>query len=488
MPEEHNARPIFSLLQVALSLQKTVAERYRRTYWVRAELLRLNFYRQSGHCYPDLVEKKEGRVVAQMRAHIWREHFQRINARFLQCLGQPLGDGIKILFEARIVFDPVHGMSLEILDIDPHFTLGDLAAEKEATLRRLKAEGLLEANKGLPLALLPGRLAIISVESSKGYADFCQIMESCSGRFALFYMLFPARLQGAHAVQDIALQLRRIRRVMHHFDAVAIIRGGGGEAGLSAFNQYELARAVATFPLPVLTGIGHATNHTVVEQVAFYNAITPTKLAEFIIEKYQKFDQSLSFARTVVIQKPLLFIQDERFRLNNEGRLLRSATRRITLQSQVVIKTLKKSLHTYAAQFLKNQNNGLAHLRHRTVITSLKKISRQRMALQSYYHMLPKDLRFFLRQQLHALEQLQKQLTKQLSLRFYNARQALDQLEKNVRLLSPEQVLRRGYSITLKGDRALTSADKARSGDRLVTLLYEGQIQSVVIQPEKNME
>jgi len=289
MPETVNHKTVFSLLEVSRSIQKTIAERYKRLYWIKAEMNKLNHYTHSGHCFPELVEKKEGKVVAEMRSILWKTDFQRINRQFIELLGEPLRDGITILFQAGISYDPLYGFSLKIVDIDSTFVLGELEKEKRASILKLQQEGIFDANKGLPFPLLPKRLAIISVETSKGLSDFFKIIQHNPWNYTFEYTLFPALLQGDKSVPSIIRQLANIAEKMEEFDAVAIIRGGGGEVGLSSYNNYQLAKAIAIFPIPVITGIGHSTNETVSEMVAYRNAITPSELADFLIQKFHQF-------------------------------------------------------------------------------------------------------------------------------------------------------------------------------------------------------
>src|SRR5690606_8054132 len=178
MPEVIDNKTIFSLLEVTRSIQKTLADRYKSLYWVKAEMNKLNHYRHSGHCYPELVEKKNGKIVAEMRSVLWKSDYDRINQQFLKLLDEPLRDGITILFQAGISYDPLHGLSLRIVDIDPTFVLGELEKEKKESIKRLHAEGIFDANKRLPFPTLPKRLAIISVETSKGLSDFYKIIRN----------------------------------------------------------------------------------------------------------------------------------------------------------------------------------------------------------------------------------------------------------------------------------------------------------------------
>ncbi|HEY9489810.1 MAG TPA: exodeoxyribonuclease VII large subunit, partial [Chryseosolibacter sp.] len=177
MPETVDGKQIFSLLEVTTSIQKTIALRYTSSFWVKAEMNKLNYYPHSGHCYPELVEKMDGRVIAQFKSTLWKDDYNRINENFLSVLQAPLKDGIRMLFCARITFDPVHGLALRITDIDPIFSLGELEREKQASIERLRKEGIFGRNRSLDFPLLPQRLAIISVQTSKGYADFNKMIE-----------------------------------------------------------------------------------------------------------------------------------------------------------------------------------------------------------------------------------------------------------------------------------------------------------------------
>lgn len=227
MPETVNDKQVFSLLEVTKSIQKTLTERYKSSFWVKAEMNKLNYYKQSGHCYPELVEKKDGKVIAQIRSCLWKDDYNRSNNNFLQILKEPLKDGIKILFQAKILFDPAYGLSLLIMNIDPSYTLGDLEREKQETINQLREENIFGRNKILKLPLLPQRIAIISVETSKGYADFLRVIETNPWNYKFFHFLFPSLLQGDKAADSIINQLTRIKKVINHFDVVAVIRGGG---------------------------------------------------------------------------------------------------------------------------------------------------------------------------------------------------------------------------------------------------------------------
>ena len=337
-------RKIFSLAEVTKSISKTIADRYKSSYWIKAEMNKLNLYAHSGHCYPDLVEKKNGKVIAEMRAILWSDDYRRIKNNFLQVLKEPLKDGINILFCAHIAFDPVYGMSLRIIDIDPSFTLGDLEREKLETIERLQKENLFITGKRLSFPLLPKRIAIISVETSKGYADFKNMLDNNSWSYKFFHMLFPALLQGEKAVESIKSQLTMIEKVKNHFDVVAIVRGGGGDVGLSCYNNYGLAKQIATFPIPVLTGIGHSTNETVAEMIAYRNAITPTALADILIQRVHNFSISVEKSKELIANRTNRYIVQEKNRIFGSIKLLKSVTLTTVLNSRYPMEQLYQQL------------------------------------------------------------------------------------------------------------------------------------------------
>src|SRR5699024_9699764 len=223
MSETVDDKQVFSLLQVTRSVQRTIAQRYARTYWIKAEMNKLNHYTHSGHAYPDLVEKKDGKIVAEMRGTIWRSTYQRINKEFIKYLGEPLKDGISLVFEASITYHPMYGVGLNIVDIDVSFVLGELEKEKKESIAKLKKEGLFDKNKQLPFPLVPKRIAIISVETSKGLSDFYNIIRKNPWGYKLEYTLFPSLLQGDKSIASILNQLAAIRSQVESFDVLIII-------------------------------------------------------------------------------------------------------------------------------------------------------------------------------------------------------------------------------------------------------------------------
>jgi len=481
-------KQVFTLKQVAASIQKTVAERYNRLYWVQAEMHKLN-YTNKGHCYPELVQKEDGKIVAEMRGTIWKAQFDKISKSFVEVVKEPLRDGLSLLFQVRISFHPLYGMGLEVVDIDPTYALGELHKEREETLKRLTREGFLNANQQLDFPLLPQRIALISVDSSKGLSDFYSVVLKNSWNYKFFFMLFPAQLNGDLAINSIQQQLRRIEKVKHHFDAVAIIRGGGGEIGMSCYNNYELSKAIATFPLPVLTGIGHSTNITVTEMVAFRNAITPTELADFLLQAFHEF--------AVPVQEA--------------GRRLRSESRKILQRAEVAWSNEWRVFRNSTIQQLAKTRQGL-HAFTKNLLTQTRfRFQQQSGILQRSNESLQKGVRLQKNRELQVLEQMQLRLRKnslqQLTFQgvqvddvkhyvhqqvpkfMQQKAQDLAQLEKHIHLMDPMQVLKRGYSMSLLGGKTISSENPVKAGDIIETLTFEQRITSEVIETspqEKN--
>lgn len=466
MPEEINDKKVFTLLQVMRSVQQTLADRYKSPFWVKAEMNKLNFYPQSGHCYPDLVEKKDGKLIAQVRSNLWRDDFLRINAAFKSIVKEPLKDGIKILFSAAITFDPNYGLSLRIIDIDPSYSLGDLEQEKHATIEQLKKEGVYGNNKLFTLPLLPKRIAIISVDTSKGYADFIKVIEGNEWGYKFSMKLFPALLQGEKAVETIIYQLRQIKSLQQHFDVVAIIRGGGGDIGLSCYNDFRLSREVALFPLPVITGIGHSTNETVVEMIAFENAITPTKLAEYLLQKFHNFSVPLHRAEEKLIDLSQKILRDEQLKFRNAILYFRSVTSNMVLTGHNNISNLQKAILQQTNFQCRSRNEAMNN-----TIRYFRSVTHNLLLLGN-----------------NKVVNLSKLLQQQTGFRFKSQNNDINNLQRTINNLSPENVLKRGYSITILNGKAIKNYQDVKAGDKIETVVMGGIIKSTVNETSKSAE
>jgi exodeoxyribonuclease VII large subunit len=464
MPEQLNDKTIFSLFEISLSIQRAISASYNQAFWIKAEMNKLNYYSHSGHCYPELVEKKDGKVIAQMRGNLWNSDFIKINHKFLRVLKEPLKDGIKILFCATINFDPVYGLGLRILDIDPSFSLGELEREKQETIERLREENIFDKNKALKLPLLPQRIAIISVETSKGYSDFLKVIDTNSWNYKFFHHLFPALLQGDKSIDSIIFQLKRIRKSLSHFDAVVIIRGGGGDVGLSSYNNYRLAKEIALFPIPILTGIGHSTNETVAEMVCYDSCITPTELADFLIEKFHAFSEPVEKAEALVKDKASRIIQETRSRFDNTLKYFRSVTTNRLERSHNEIRAHSVTLSRQSNYILRNEKQALS-----TLCSDLQKSST-----------------IFINANRQTTIRLASGIEKLTTSSLEKQKAELVSIEKHVRILDPVNVLRRGYSITLLHGKSVNSVNEVKPGDQLTTVVADGTISSNVIKTNEN--
>jgi len=390
--EQFKERPVYALSEITKSIQTIINRNYTKAYYIKAEILKLNFYPHSGHCYPELVEKDAGKIKTQLRAVIWASQYHAINERFRQITGEPLKEGINILCLATVEFSPQHGLALYIQDIEPIYTLGELAKNRMAVIERLKKEGLFTANKKLTLALLPKRIAIISVETSKGYSDFMVTLNSKKDQFYFHTTLFPSILQGEKAIVNITQRLAEIEARKEQFDCVVIVRGGGGDVGLSCYDDYTMAQRVATFPLPVISGIGHAINETITGMVSYENKITPTEVAYFLIERFQQFADTIENCRQTLIKQAKAMLQEHQFYIDKA----------------------QQNCQIWVAQIINN-----AHLN-------------------------------------------------------------LSYIEDKLTLLNPKNILKRGFSITLLNGKPLTESNQAHAGDKIMTLLHNGDLHSVV--------
>lgn len=272
----------YSLAELCALISDALDRSFPETYWVRCEIASLS--EKSGHLYMDLVEKgQRGLFVARQRATCWNGSQQMLRAYFEQETGNRLQVGMQVLLEVEVRFHAVYGMSLDVQNIDPQYTLGDLARQRQETIARLQEEGIFDMQRMLSLPTLTRRLAVVSAGDAAGYGDFVHQLEESAYRFSP--TLFPAAMQGDRAALSIVSALDAIAAVEEEFDAVVIIRGGGASSDLTCFDDYTLAAHCAQFPLPILAGIGHTRDVSIVDMVAYQSLKTPTAVAAFLVER-----------------------------------------------------------------------------------------------------------------------------------------------------------------------------------------------------------
>ncbi len=483
MPEEHE---IFTLKQVATSIQKAISERYHRLYWVKAEMHKLN-YTNKGHCYPELVQKEDGKLVADMRGQIWKANYDRISKNFAEIVKEPLRDGMTLLFQVKITFHPLYGMSLDIMDIDPTFALGELHKEREETLKRLTKDGIINANKSLSFPLLPKRIAVISVESSKGLSDFYSVIKNNMWGYNYFFMLFTAQLNGDPAIEAIQTQLKKIEKVKDHFDIVTIIRGGGGEIGLSCYNNYELSKSIASFPLPVLTGIGHSTNTTVSEMVAYRNAITPTELADFLLQSFHNFSVPVKEAQRTILQESKQLLKNAKEGLTQEIRVFKGETNNLLHSFKHQLKDRSKTLLLNSNIRFHEEKRQLFSTQEKLKTGTNKIQSEHKYRLEFMVEGIKKNRNIYFSNQHIQLEDVGLFLKQSLPKRFEKEEERLKVLERNIHLVDPKQVLKRGYSIALFEGKVISENNPVKSGDKIEIITLNSIVESEVKQV-KNIE
>ena len=404
-----------SLYELNSLVKRSIRGCLSDTYWIQAELsdVRSNY---SGHCYLEFVQKDASgnNLIAKARGTIWSNIYKMLKPYFEQETGQAFASGIKVLVRVSVEFHELYGYSLTVLDIDPTYTVGDMVRKRREILRQLEEEGVIGLNKELEMPLLPQRIAVISSATAAGYGDFCNQLANNPRGYGFHTQLFPAIMQGERVEESIIAALDRIYAQLDRWDVVVIIRGGGATSDLSGFDTYLLAASCAQFPLPIITGIGHERDDTVVDIVAHTRVKTPTAAAEYLIGKMDKCADVL----------------DEM-----SARLMQGVQNRL-LWEQRRIENLKQRIPSSVYKRISDAKYGLLSAKR-----NLQMASRQLLSIKK-----------------HRLELLQQRLNDAL----------------------PEKQLARGYSITLKDGKAVKDASLLKEGDRLVTVLHQGRIESEV--------
>ena len=384
-------------------------------YWVQAELsdVRTN---STGHCYLEFIQKdpRSNNLIAKARGTIWANVYRLLKPYFEESTGQAFVSGIKVLVQVTVSFHELYGYSLTVQDIDPTYTLGDMARRCREILKQLEEEGVLTLNKELEMPVLPQRIAVVSSPTAAGYGDFCHQLKNNSRGFFFHTELFPALMQGDRVEESVLSALDAILNRQEDFDAVVIIRGGGATSDLSGFDTYLLAAACAQFPLPIITGIGHERDDTVLDSVAHTRVKTPTAAAEYLINCMD-------------------LAADE-------------------------LEVLISQLHESVRSRLTEEHRKLISYRNRIPSAVVRRVSDAKLALLTTRKDISLAVQTLLSRQRHRLELLQQRLAD----------------------ASPEKMLARGYSITLKDGKVVKNGDVLQLNDEIVTRLYQGEIVSIV--------
>ena len=403
-----------TLYELNTLVREAIASAMDRDYWVEAELSEVREVR--GHCFMELVQKDlfSPTPVARASAKCWKTTWTRIRPRFEAITGQPLRPGMKVMLLVHPDFHEAYGFSWIVSDVDPTYTLGDMARKRMEIVNQLKAEGVFDLQKELPLPLFSQHIAVISSENAAGYGDFCSQLSNNDYGFSFMPVLFAAVMQGDGVEQSIVAALNAINAEADRFDVVVIIRGGGATADMSGFDTLLLAENVANFPLPVITGIGHERDECVLDMVSHTRVKTPTAAAALLVDNLAQV-----WAHVTDCQRTITQLVGQRM-ASEPSRLDRLSTRLITLihdrltHEQFRLSSLATSLKPAAEYVLTTHRNHL-----------------ERLALRA-------------------------------------------------KSLDPQLLLRRGYSFTTIGGKAVRDASLLKSGDEIVTHLEKGSVHSVV--------
>lgn len=425
------------LYQLNTLVKQELKNRFPDTFLVVAEIADVKENR-SGHCYLELVEKREGddAVIATARATIWAFTYRMLKPYFETTTGKSLQRGIKVLVSVEIVFHELYGYSLNIKNIDPTFTVGDLERKRKEIIDRLTREGVIDMNRELELPLLPKTIAVISSPTAAGYGDFVDQLHRNVYGYAFHTKLFPAVMQGEKTTESVIAALERIYEYEALFDMVVIIRGGGSQTDLGSFDSYDLAVNVAQFPIPVLAGIGHERDETIVDRVAYRSVKTPTAAAAFLIERFNEAEGRLEVAKESLMREAKRILQDEK-------------TRQV-----VKISELKQ----FTRLFLESQENRLM------------------LASQRADH----ASQLFIGNRMNYLEQLKTKVEGKVTEIFTANRYFLELAETKMKYADPKNILEKGFSITRVNGKAVRDSVLVREGDVLETELFKGIIRSEV--------
>ena len=448
-----------SLTELQLIIRDSIYLALPDFYWVVAEIseIKLNY---SGHCYLELIEKQddETSVKAKIKAVIWGNRYNFIKSFFESSTGESLREGFKVLVKARIEYHQLYGISLVINDIDPAFTIGEMAAKRLLIIKKLEQEGVFGMNKELEFPLIPQRIAIISSRNAAGYSDFINHLNGNSFRYTFYTALFDTVMQGNDTEQSVISALDRIAVNSHLFDMVVIIRGGGSQADLSWFDNYNIAYHVTQFPLPVIAGIGHDKDLSVTDMVASKSLKTPTAAADFIINCVLETENHILGIGSEIKEIALVILDENKNRIDKSKNTLAPLTR-------ILISEVRKNLSDKVIAIL---NTGKEKSFKAGIILANRK---SRLASSARSSITVKGN--FIEGLGIKLVSKTDELLKKNDLRLVGFSDTLT-------ILNPENVLKRGYSITTLNGRILKSSDEVTEGDLIDTDFSTGSITSRV--------
>lgn len=426
--------------------------------WVIAELSDVRI--AGGHCYMELIEKnEEGQTVAKLRAQIWRSTFMQLRQKFFSATQRDITTGIKALVRGSATHHSLYGLSFNIIDIDPSYTLGDMERLRQEILLKLRKEGIADLNKNLPLPMAPQRIAVVSAQGAAGYGDFINHLNGNSEGFVFYPCLFPCVMQGDKVSESIREALAFIESTADLWDCVAIVRGGGATTDLNGFDDYELAKAVATCGLPVIVGIGHERDRNILDYIAHTSVKTPTAVAGFFIDRVRKaYEEVMVLADQLRLYATELMRGEERRLSTIRGVLPQLALRRIN--------EAKANIQTYSGKL--------------PLLLSAR-IGKENIRLESIKNILYNNITALLGKEQVRIDGIVNVLDNVSSGLIERNKQKINNLESMAKVLDPYNTLLRGYTITRINGKAVKTTNTVVSGDILTTTLPDGEIHSLLI-------
>lgn len=457
-----------SLYEMNNLVKEALKTCFPQRYWIHAELSEVH-ENPSGHCYLEFIEKtpRSGQIIAKARGMIWAATYRLLKPYFETNTGQRFASGIKVLVEVSPTFHEQYGYSLTVHNINPEYTLGDLALQRKRIIAQLTAEGIIDMNRELTWPTAPQRVAVISSPTAAGYGDFCNQLQHNPHGYQFYTVLFPAVMQGEQAEKSILNALSRLYEYADLFDAAVIIRGGGATSELSCFDSYLLATHVAQFPLPVITGIGHERDDTVLDAVANTRVKTPTAAAEFLIGKADEFTVSLQ-----LLQKNILTLCSNRIQQERQKITMYQSDIPRLIQQRVALDTLR-----------------LERLQQNINLKVRNKIETERSRIMQLATLIPAKVEKRLVEEKYRWGTLWRQTLNGSKRQIEQAKQQLENTERLISASSPENILKRGYSVTLKNGKIVKSVQELKIGDQLSIWLGKGEITAQtqeIFPPKKN--
>lgn len=452
-----------SLYELEQKIKESLATAFPLPIWVVAEIgeIKVNY---SGHCYLELIEKEGAdgvKLKAKVNANIWANKFRLLKAYFETTTRIALSEGIKVLVKVDIRFHEVYGLSLNVVDIDPAFTVGEMKLQRSLIIQRLMEEGIVDLNKELTFPLVPQRIAVISSATAAGYQDFYNQLHNNTFGFNFVVELFPSVMQGNEAEPSIIASLEKVYTRLDCFDLVAIIRGGGSQADLACFDSYSIAANVAQFPIPVVAGIGHDKDESIVDIVAYQSFKTPTAVAAFLIETVAEFEDGLMSCASAISHHAQKLIQTHRM-----------AAVEVEYQLLDRVKYLLNSSRYGLDSLMFDISKGVG-----------SKLAGQHRLVDSSLNLLEKAVADFLKSEVSVVQFIQQEITAHARIRMMEQLHLMEYLVAKIDASSPQEILKKGYSLTLQKGRIVRDLSDMK-GQEIETLVESGRIVSKVTEVE----